>query len=300
LSFASLARRFKWTSIAVFDVQGYFDESWDDQVLCVTVVCAEIPKWEPLESAWKEVLREEGDLTEFKSADCHHRKGVFRDARWRPSHERLRVRDRFIDATAAGGLVAICIGVDVTAFRAAQARRPILDRSGYNHPYYLAFATAMQSLVMVQAVMNVLPHVSAPSTPEEFAAALAASPYRLGLVVDRNDQRKHQVLEIFNDFKDTYANFPVGELAFGDSIEHPGIQAADLIAYETRMYLADFLYGRQRSDRDRWPGGFKLLVERSRQSAVTISYYDADNLRFTEESFKGQRERTELPRLEIR
>jgi hypothetical protein len=286
----------------VFDLQAHLDDSWDDDVLCLTAAVAPLAKWGEIDGQWRAILEaplpDKPCLLEFKAADCHHRTGVFRAPEWRQSSERLSVRDRLLDEVVVQhGLVSLGVAIDVDAFKTLQSERRIL-RQGYNHPHYLAFGALLQVLFIMQAGINIHPHFPA-EPPEDALAgvrlvhALAqehGSDFKIGLVVDRNEQRAHQVLEIFNFFKQEYPHLPLAELAFGDSVEHPGIQAADLMGYEVRRHFAEAVLGRRhsRSDTLRWPLGLDR-VGRVRPDALHVVYFDAARLRRTADSFEEQR-----------
>jgi hypothetical protein len=281
----------------MFELQSYFDESEDEGVLLVAGVGAPLKAWASLEARWQEALADEG-LPEFHAHACHKGTEAFRGPRWEESSGRLRVRDRFLDIIASTpGVISICAGVDLEAFETAHIARKILNRSGYNHPYYLAFASVFQGLLAAQALLNVYPHLPGEPPFDPTAVDLNelrshVSDYPLGTIVDRNDQRERHAREIHHYFQTTFVHLPIGGIAFEDSVDFVGLQVADLVAYEARCYLVEELYGRdQGPDRSFWPRGIERIVE-SEHARIHLIHFDASTLAFTEDSFDRQRHKT--------
>jgi len=278
----------------VFDLQAYLDESGDRRFLGLTAVVAPIDRWIGLETTWSESLRLSwGNPREFHAEWCRHGNKAYRG--W-PGNERLRLRDQLVEVIYAAKVLAIGIAVDLEAFKKVRAARPVL-RKTYAHPYYLAFGAILTGLALTQGLLNVFPHLP-DATLGDFAEAVEVAraaakehgrDFRLGIIADRNDQRRGRLIEVFNYFKDRPPRgCPLGGLDFGDSEEFPGIQAADLVGYEVRLFLCDTVFGTGRRDAEKWPSALPRLIEPDRPWGVHVLYLDEERLNATADSFEAQ------------
>jgi hypothetical protein len=293
----ALAHRLHWDAEVVLDLYAHLDDSWDERFLCLTSVLAPIHAWSGLEAAWTDALRScrDGSLKEFKAESCRHGNRAFQG--W-PGNERLELRDLLLERASAAPLFTVGASIDMAAFNKVRDEQPILGKT-YAHPYYLAFGALLVGLAFTQATVNIWHHLPEQGPSGDFladvrtvraAASTHAMDFRLGILADRNDQRAGRLVEIFNYFRDRHEprRLPLRELVFADSMESPGIQVADLVGYEIRLFLLDFLYG-GRGDATKWPSGLHRMIEPDRPNAVHIVHFDEERLRSTADSFVAQR-----------
>jgi hypothetical protein len=209
---------------AMFEITAYCDESESaHQVHALAGYWAAAKEWERFEAAWNAELAAVG-LTEFHAADCEHGKGEFAGRR-----DRLTLPGAFIDIINQFDVNGVWCAIDLrgwdeVAHRVAELRA----EHRMENPYYVSFQQLMETI------------------------ALAMLPFptneRLALVFDeRPDHGKVKLL--YDSLKATanpeltFVARRLGSITYGDSGQLPGLQAADLLAYEVRKHFVEVDYG---------------------------------------------------------
>jgi hypothetical protein len=230
-----------WSSrerlIAVLEIIAYSDETETaHRVFGVAGYWGLARDWEAFETLWNAKLKEYG-LTEFHAVDCEQGHGEFEGRT-----DRKRIRDAFIEIITHSMIHGYFHALDLRSWD------PLADQISHlrfpmGDPYYIAFQMALEG-------------VSAD-------ADRVAPDERVAFVFDdRHDSGK--ALGLFRDLK--YSTNPefariarrLGTVAFPGSKEFPGLQAADLLAYEAQKYLADTAW--TDSPRPKRPEWTKLMM----------------------------------------
>jgi hypothetical protein len=246
-----------WSSrerlIAVLEIIAYSDESERaHKVSGVAGYWGLARHWETLGGLWNAKLKEYG-LGEFHAEDCEQNHGEFKDR-----NDRREIRDAFIEiithSTIHGYFHALDLRFwDPLATEIERLRFPMGD------PYYIAFQMALEGVSVDADRFG----------PDE----------RVAFVFDdRHDSGK--ALGLFRDLK--YGRNPafaqmaqrLGTVAFVGSNEFPGLQAADLLAYEAHKYLAETAWApKPRPPRPEWA----KLTRRFQVAGHGINSADAMN-----------------------
>ncbi|MGA9112741.1 MAG: DUF3800 domain-containing protein [Candidatus Dormiibacterota bacterium] len=274
MSLAEYGAALKVDVVAVLRFVGYFDESEDAGVFSISGVFAPTHHWADPEAAWSAVLTEErikptqpNKAPEFKMEHCENRKGAFED--WDDPRERKRVQERFISVIAdspSPSPAGLAVAVDIEAFKTTLALRIASELPGlsYHKPYLFVFTRILAKMIELQQAAN---------------QALGANE-RIGLFFDEKKEFQGRALELYKQAK--AAGFPLGACAFVDSTEHPGLQMADVLAYEFRRYLTETARATPPAPvRSQWsrlrasrlPGGTPRIYE---------DYFDAQTMRLVD------------------
>jgi len=228
-----------WSSqarlFAMLELSAYLDESeTKHRTYCVAGYWATARAWEGVEALWTARLKALG-LTEFHAADCEHGKGEYEDRTDRPA-----IRESFIEIIDRSLIHGIVCAIDLRGWDPFADEVAHLRRAGgMGAPYYVAFQMAMEAITGAVSCFS----------PEE----------RVALVFDdRPDAGK--ALRLYQDLKNTtIPDFEriasrLGSVTNAASEEHPGLQAADLLAYEANKYLVEIRWAvSPKPVRSGWP-----------------------------------------------
>ena len=160
----------------------------------------------------------------------------------------------------------LAVAVDIEAFKTTLALRIASELPGlsYHKPYLFVFTRILAKMIELQQAAN---------------QALGANE-RIGLFFDEKKEFQGRALELYKQAK--AAGFPLGACAFVDSTEHPGLQMADVLAYEFRRYLTETARATPPAPvRSQWsrlrasrlPGGTPRIYE---------DYFDAQTMRLVD------------------
>ena len=194
------------------DLTAYSDESGTElRDFCVGGWLAPRSEWEKLKRPWKQALKD-ADLHEFKMRDCEMGEGLFKGR-----DNRRELQERFISLVMSIHAQGYVSWIDLRAMLevAAAYNRPLLP--GFRTPYLLAFSMQLQLMAHQLASKRV---------PDE---------ERVAFVFDRQDQYAAKALVVAAGIKANPAfrnRDRLGPVIFDDSRLVPGIQAADILAYE--------------------------------------------------------------------
>ena len=222
------------------DICGYFDESEQNDVsFCLAGWFAPKGQWAYFEESWLAILDEEGISPEFKMADCFARKGVFET--WDDPTERQRVADRLLDLVLDhDGLMpsGLVIGFDLAAFDEIMAPVIRTNKPTYDKAWLWAFTYAVKEMVGAQA----------------YASEMAGRSEQVSLSFDNHQEFKGRAKKYVEDARvaDPDIRDHLGSFGFGDSKAQPAIQMADLLAWEARRAISEFLESGRSPTRPQW------------------------------------------------
>lgn len=168
--------------------------------------------WEKLDGPWRAILEREG-LAEFKAKDCEHGEGPYKNK------DRVKLQKEFIDAILAVPLQGFVAWMDLGAMHEVATKTQLPVLTGFRVPYLLAFSMAIQLIGH---------HLATSPIP-------VLSDERIDFVFDQQDRLASKALAVANALRND-SRFKVssrlGPVAFDDSTRQPGLQAADLLAYQ--------------------------------------------------------------------
>lgn len=219
----------------------YCDESYvgakgqSDRLFVLASYVAPLKQWEYLNPIWERILHDEGmkiqgsPLREFKASDCHGGKGIFEG--WE-RHDRERVWHRLIRVLTECNVLAVWLAIDLDAYSdhvdVIKAHRP----PGFEKAYVLAF----QSLIHV--ICQEYPDSGDPIT----------------LVFDEI-QKQGNAKIVYDKLKSSDFSYKdrLHSLTFAESHLVPGLQAADILAYEILRHVREVdLSDPPKPDRWQW------------------------------------------------
>lgn len=240
---------------------GYFDESEDQDILAIAGFFAPEHHWRPFNAAWENILKDIG-VDEFHTQECENRKGFWET--WNDPSKRREAQQRFLDcifanpSPAPAGLV---VGVDLAGFRATLGPniKAALPRQGLDKPWLYAFVHVLGRMVEAQAMSN----------------QRTERDERVDLYFDQKDEFRGRVEQMLNEIVAS-ERYPLGRVTFADSRSHPGLQAADVLAYEARRCLTEVILRKEpRPVRDQF---VQVMETRSLtgRSCVWADFLDAE------------------------
>lgn len=206
-------------------LQCFCDESHTPgRAFCIAGYVGYSSTWNEFDQAWREAL-DDFELAEFKMSDCVQNRNVYRN--WSLS-QRLEAQERFLSIIASSRIAGLWTGIDLRAHAEISARARKYGRGNITDPYFLAFQHHIEFIVF---------NVAAPLGDDDCVE----------VVFDRQEQ--FQGKEGGGEAKRIYdrllqsRSIPwiqhLNSVVFGDSKMHPGIQAADVLAFEVRRALLD-------------------------------------------------------------
>jgi hypothetical protein len=229
--------------------KGYFDESTDGAGIVVAVVAGWVAKeddWCGFNQAWEKVLSECG-IQEFHASYCESSTGEF--SGW--SSERCgELRQKLIGLILAWRLLGVACAINLQNTQATIGKaRGVLTGAGRATPVPLLLG--MQHC-MVEAYRM---------TPDD-VLQIVFDEHRANAIVPRLAQR----LASIEEFKPRISNYrPIP----GDSAQHCGLQAADLLANEVKR---DAHYRITRNEASqRW------ILRAMSPSVLHVRYYADDD-----------------------
>jgi Protein of unknown function (DUF3800) len=213
--------------VALFDLTAFCDESLTEDLPPRTFglagYAAPALVWGEVERQWTQVLTRE-HLTEFHAAPCA--KG--RDEFAQMSQDRRNVIWReFRAVIASTGMHGFGSIIDLDAYAALtptwQQKRP----KGFTDPYYLAFQHQVELIASAA--------IDFPDTEQ------------IRFVFDRRKQNQEQKAQrLYSGVQGSRKLRPfarrLGALRFCDSEARPGLQAADMLAYEIRRHFWEVVF----------------------------------------------------------
>jgi Protein of unknown function (DUF3800) len=207
--------------LMTFDPTAYCDESYrDHHVFVVAGYLAATDTWSVFNYIWNDALRDEG-LREFHARDCQQGEGEFKG--WTVSARQQTWR-RFIEVIRRANVLGVVTAIDLSAYDEFAPSIKRMRHPGYGHAYFLAFQHQV----------------------EEMANQLASldARERLAFVFDETDGFQGRARQLYDSLKRSESGTlpfvtPLGPLVFADSKQHAGLQAADVLAYESHRYFRD-------------------------------------------------------------
>jgi len=223
--------------------------------LCLAGLLTTEPAWKRFEDDWRNACRADGVGEPFHMKDLAARKNQFKG--W-SEDKRQHLLSQLISAIDRAG--AIPIG-SVVCFRGFNALPPDVSK-GFRDPHFLAFQTLSYQIAVAAGIARREP---GPATMvfahhPEHSEGLANTAQLWEAVREHNP--------IVRLFMESYVS--------GQPQDHPGLQAADLWAYELRHH---FEVIRPAARKPRWP--FMQFVRLGLNYQFThdfISYHDEHGL----------------------
>lgn len=204
---------------------GYFDESEDQATLAIAGFLGPTHHWASFEDAWASIVREYG-MPEFHMSDSENRRGFWES--WLDPARRRAVQQRFIDLVARSRLpspAGYVVGIDLEAYE--RIVPPLRDRPPqYRKPWVFAFEHLIDRMLEAQRMSNAATHEQ----------------QLMDVVFDEKDEFRGRAKEMVSSIL-VDSVYPLGTLRFEDSKKYPGLQAADLLAYEARRALTEVIKG---------------------------------------------------------
>jgi Protein of unknown function (DUF3800) len=202
-----------------FEPIAYCDESYTDhQVFVIAGYLAPTDTWSMFNFVWNDVLKDER-LGEFHARDCQQGEGEFRG--W-PMPARQRTWRRFIEVIRKANVLGVATAIDLRAYDGFAPTIKRLRHPGYSHAYFLAFQHQAEEMAN---------HLTTLDDRE-----------RLSFVFDETEEFEGRAQLLFESLKQSTSPTltfisRLGSVTFADSKQHAGLQAADLLVYESHRYF---------------------------------------------------------------
>jgi uncharacterized protein DUF3800 len=193
---------------AIALLRAYFDETGIHDGSPMTVICgvvAPLSKWDSFDADWKKQLEVPG-VPHFHAIDCEHADGVFQGIQ-RPLRDSLFWG--LADVIGRHGIHVVNAGISAKDWK----NYPIIQER-FGSPFHLCFTYILQQL-------------SKWSNEH-------ANGEKLCLSFSQQNQYKDKAQRIFEAYiSSTHEGVGLVSLQFSDMKLFPGLQAADLVCYET-------------------------------------------------------------------
>lgn len=221
-----------WSSrermFAMLELRAFSDESHTDhEVYCVAGYWGTARAWESFDKLWNAELALRG-LREFHAEECEQGGGEYA-----ARTDRVEVRRAFTGIANASLIHGVFVAIDLRGWDEFADEIATL-RPSAKDPFYVPFQMFLEG---VCAEIKCF-------APSE----------RIALVFDDRPE-SGKVIALYNSLKaDPDPAFRVvaarlGAAASGTSHNYPGLQAADLLAYEARLYVSGPIWGIRGSER---------------------------------------------------
>jgi len=252
---------------ALLDLTSYHDDSGDGQmVFCVVGCLAPLAVWQRLQWRWQRVLDDPRIIgvgpdgaKRFHAVDIEHGHECF--ANIEKVSERQEIWSRFIAIAESLRIYTVATVIDVRAWNAA--RDCFVEFWGPDaSPYFLAFQHQIQTMA---AFVNDQP-------PCE----------KIQFIFDRQTGEERNADDVFHATRRDLLRFPDASrfsqtLSFGPSYEYPGLQVADMFAYEVKR-VVQRMYGVKDDTQPRWQWD-RLAVQRKGMVVVgRVGSSDLENV----------------------
>lgn len=190
----------------------YFDDSADDDLVCMAGYVSTAEKWEEFELRWKEVLVKYG-ISFFHMKEYAHRTGEFQG--W-PEEKRVALMKELIAVIQACVLYGVAVAISAKDY---ESEFPEELKKFLRNPYYLAVYSCLSQALNYHMKNH---------ADEEIA-----------FVWDEKSKVAAEMQRIYVAYK--AADFIprpelLGSLTFADDKKFVPLQAADLLAYEYRKF----------------------------------------------------------------
>ncbi|MGA7563539.1 MAG: DUF3800 domain-containing protein [Desulfobaccales bacterium] len=211
-------------------IQGFFDDSGhqadpQNEFVCVAGYLADVNHWQLFATEWKyQLIRHNISCIHMK--DLVPLQGEYKELGWN-NDKRDTVLLEFLNIIKESELIGFGISIDVRAWKILPPR----IRKQFGNVHYFCFARIIRNIVdrlkkmEAHDIINVIF-----DTNPEFGSR------RFSLL---SDIRKH----------DPEAAKHIGSLAFADGKLYSALQAADILAWETRKELTQKLLGHKSTPR---------------------------------------------------
>jgi hypothetical protein len=193
--------------IAVIDDSG---SGGDSSHFVLAGFCAELHIWESFTYHWQKALNELPKINYFKMNEAQQLRGEFEGLDRSQSDAKV---DSLIDIIMGHDLLEVAVVVREDDYR--EILQPVQHRSD-NSPYFPAF------LAMISAFCRMY-HYMGVTEPVDFQ-------------FDRQDNFRANALRKYASFKRQNPTWRLGRIGFADDRMVLPLQAADLVAWQTRRF----------------------------------------------------------------
>lgn len=212
--------------------------------------------WEKFDRNWLKVLKAEG-IPYFHAVECERASGEFHGL---DVMKRGKIVDRLVQVIMESRLEIYSYGLVRSHFNAwAEDDRKWFTNGHPDNPYYLVLHH------LVVCVSHSVDHLDKSE--------------RIEFLFERQQEFESEARRIFGEFK-AGSDWPnhdrLGEIFFSGEVEkYPGMQAADLLAYESFRHLDNKHF--QPTLRNEWKERIALKVLQNRLGG-NARYFDAEGL----------------------
>lgn len=216
---------------------------------------ADIPTWNSFSNDWAEVLNGPPRFEYFKMSEAESLKGQFVGCTSEKRDERL---NDFIDVVLKYAPWEASVAVPAKDYR--EVLLPVLhDR--HASPYYFSF------IAMVTALSGFYRHTGSSETVD--------------FIFDEQKGQEMTMRRLYHQFRGWFPNWKLGRVAFKSDKEFLPLQAADLIAWQTRRFMSSNEGTRQALKRlhSGHPGYRKRLKRQDLQHMADAIKRNLGNLR---------------------
>jgi Protein of unknown function (DUF3800) len=227
----------RWFAMVTLDLRAYVDDSETLGTFSVLAgFVAAYDDWIKFDAKWRQTLREDG-LTEFKAHDCEKGQGEFEKYKGYEG-KRRQICERYVSHICKANIWGVAVAFDLQAYdvhkpRLQELRGPTMGKKA-GDPYFLAFQWVLQYLTRVCEGMD---------PQETIRVTFDNKPGFSGMSKNIYDELMASDITELDYRKRLDSGF-----GFDDSKKLPGLQAADLLAYEAKKRCEE----RLRDDPKRW------------------------------------------------
>lgn len=222
----------------MLDLRAYCDESvTHDQapnIFCIAGWVAHATEWRDFDKEWRRALKAES-LTEFKAAQCAGGRGEYKGRSHADCHRTWR---RFASILREMRTVGFGTIIDLDAYDGLANVFKAKRKPKYHDPYYLAFQQQIETMALRMAKMRRTERLSV------FFDQMSES---------KADARAKLLYDQLKLSRKLTFVARLGSLTLDDSKHSPGVQAADLLAFEVRRHFREVVFPVHPSPvRDEW------------------------------------------------
>ena len=209
----------------MLDIRAYCDESETSDHVVLAGAVAAFPVWNRLAEDWNALLAREG-LHELHAVDCVHRRGEYAG---RDKTECERLLRQFLEVIQSHkGIHGVFVAIDMDAWSSLVSAMGWDTTTWYSKPWMVGFGTLLPLIAQRSPANEPIAFLFDEKREFELRAHLGFQLFKDSMPLDNPLMPKPIAEKV---------KAQLGRLDFGRSDEHPGLQVADVLAYETRLRL---------------------------------------------------------------
>jgi hypothetical protein len=203
-------------------------------------------------------------LKEFKASDCQHRRGEFKHWEWDDSQACYA---QFVDLLRQCNLLGVSTAIDLKAFNRLVPSIKRMRHTGYWPAYFLAFQLQAETVVEAADRAVGLP-------PED----------RIAFIFDETSEYEGRAYELWRTLRQSDMAWirRLGPITFDKSHYFPGLQAADLLAYEVQRNIREVVWADSPG-----PGRWQFQALKA-NGHLNLSYIEEEGLEMYMDVIKAQ------------